>query len=129
MLHENLLDPFFDTVLSENIGDYQGDTLLILKNKDYYSYQPKFVWGFLSSGYGSCSGCDAWEGADTGKEQFELLVEEVKDIKWFESLKLLQDYVSDLYNRELEWYGNEPEYKDFVTSVLALTDAEGETDG
>jgi hypothetical protein len=129
MIHSNLLEPFFDVVVDENIGDYQGDTLIVLKNRLDYSWDtPEEKWGFLVTGYGSCSGCDAWENAETGLDKFKLLAAEIESIKWFGSLKEVQDYVSDKYARELEWYANESEYKDFVEKVLKISEG-GNEDG
>jgi hypothetical protein len=131
MIDESLLEPFFEIVLSESIGDYQGDTLLVLRNKSDYGWRwtdsESKVWGFLVTGYGSCSGCDVWEGAETGTQKFALLAEEIEGIRWFQTLPQLQAYVTDKYTTELEWWGNEPDYKAFAKTVSELTG--GETDG
>lgn len=124
MLNQSLLEPFFEIVLSEHIGHYEGDSLFVLKNRHDYSWarSDDKQWGFLVTGFGSCSGCDAWEGAETGLQKFQLLAEEIEGIKWFPTLKELQDYVTDKYTADLQWYGHTAEYTAFSKTVSELTE-------
>lgn len=46
-----------DLILYQEFGSYQGEWLMLTKNeKEYFVYKDY---------YGSCSGCDAWQGWDT----------------------------------------------------------------
>lgn len=46
-----IYESFGEVVHREDLGSYQGDTLLLLRRGDQYAY--------LCVGWGSCSGCDA----------------------------------------------------------------------
>jgi len=52
-----------------NDGDYQGTLLYLIPEE---GYQPDRYW-FVKIGYGSCSGCDALEGALSGRNIKEKL--------------------------------------------------------
>lgn len=65
-----LIDSFeVETVLEKHDNDYQGDSYYLLKNGDEY--------GILIFGWGSCSGCDALEGAMSMEE-----VTDLRDSLW-----------------------------------------------
>jgi DNA-binding Lrp family transcriptional regulator len=57
--------------------DYQGDSRVL------YSEGNRI--GFLQFGWGSCSGCDALQGAETIEQVQELMDELVSQIKWFDN--------------------------------------------
>lgn len=66
----------WQVVVSESVGDYQGDTYALIRDGKRYGFQ---VWG-----YGSCSGCDALEGAETMAELAALRDSLQGDITWFD---------------------------------------------
>lgn len=52
--YNQLIDSFgYEILVEESDDDYQGDTLLLFKHGDNF--------GYLNFGWGSCSGCDAYE--------------------------------------------------------------------
>ena len=60
--HERDYDAEKMTVIDD--GDYQGTLIFIFP---YDTYQPMASeYLYTSVGYGSCSGCDTWEAAETG---------------------------------------------------------------
>lgn len=67
---------------SVDIGSYQGDTYMLVKNKDGH-------FGYLRFGWGSCSGCDALKGCDNAKDYAELLESLYSNIEWFETQERL----------------------------------------
>ena len=109
-----------DIVLDTHDNDYQGDSYYILKDGDRY--------GLLIFGWGSCSGCDAYEAVygygDKPRDReglYQLRDELWKDVKWFDDHVELYEYMAT--NDELlQWYGNEPAYqelKNAFSSVIA----------
>lgn len=75
----------YEIVLSERLGSWQGDIVFVLKNEDRV--------GFLVVGYGSCAGCDVLEAIRTmdGLKSFALGLH--SNIKWFQSLTDLQQWL------------------------------------
>ena len=95
--------------------DYQGSHAVIVTDSGY----PNYDWsrhGFLVIGYGSCSGCDAWERADTPEEKLEVLSKLLGEIRWFASFEEVRQYVKN-YDADLEWWGHSDGWKPFVDSV------------
>ena len=88
-------------------NDYQGDTWVLYDS-------PKF--GYLSFGWGSCSGCDALESC-TKVEELQQLVNELQDsIQWFDSKESAAEWFK---NRD--WQGQyswgETDFKKFLKEV------------
>ena len=96
-------------LIEEMIGDYQGDWLFFVKQGRKY--------GFVSVGYGSCSGCDAYDAAMDDGTLDELGEEIVASIEWFDSLKSAKQYVGNAYERALQWYYHESGWDDFAREV------------
>jgi hypothetical protein len=71
----------YEVVLSDGDNDYQGDNRWLLRDGGRY--------GILVYGFGSCSGCDAFQAAeDEGPAAVEALGEDMKArIIWGESKK------------------------------------------
>lgn len=95
MSYDDLVEEFgHEIVLSERLGDYQGDYLFLLYANGAY--------GFLVQGYGSCSMCDVLEGIemDTNSDaEYEREVEELKSamhnsIVWYPAEQMI-DYLSN----------------------------------
>jgi hypothetical protein len=96
-------------VLGEvNHGDYQGDSQVLLKDGDRY--------GYLTYGWGSCSGCDALQSCQTVEEATELRDQLASAVLWFDSAVEMSDY---LKNRDwkLQWLG-----EDRGREVIALAE-------
>ena len=72
--YDDLVGELGDIIHSVRESGWQGDTWYILQSGDRC--------GYLSVGWGSCSGCDALEGADTWEEVNELQDEFRGSIHW-----------------------------------------------
>lgn len=95
-----LLDSFgYENLLQVDDDDYQGDSRVLYRNGEQY--------GFLTFGWGSCSGCDALQACDT-LEQADQLRKELHDqIIWKSPDEMLA------YMRNHDWkgdYGYSPEF-------------------
>ena len=75
-------------VVSEDVGDYQGDILMLLRTQDD-------KYGYASAGYGSCSGCDSLQACedDGMKAVRELGMSMAKGVKWFNTLEDAKKYI------------------------------------
>jgi hypothetical protein len=62
--YNNIVSKFGEILISADAGEYQGSSYYIFKNDNKY--------GYLSFGWGSCSGCDALEACDSYQEITEL---------------------------------------------------------
>lgn len=70
-----LLESFeYEMICEAHDDDYQGSSLHIFKNGDEY--------GFLTFGWGSCSGCDALQDCHSKAEVTDLRNSLHKDIIW-----------------------------------------------
>ncbi len=73
--YEGLIGHFAKVLVCTTLGSYQGDELFLLQG-------PPGVFGFLSNGYGSCSGCDSLQGSNTLEEKRELAEELARGVQW-----------------------------------------------
>ena len=67
---------------------YHGDSV-------YYVVAGPTRFGFLTFGWGSCSGCDALEACITPEDYADLFEDLLRDIVWFTSLKKLRTYLKN----------------------------------
>lgn len=126
------------TVLAVDLtDDYQGSAAAVVQDNRYYEHVLN-DWqkiGVAIIGYGSCGGCDNWQGSDHDPvERLEYLLRVVKDIKWFRNLADMQAYVAGIpldgdrysYNsdHDLQWYGHEKNFPKFQQLVAALEDGD-----
>jgi hypothetical protein len=97
--YHDLIESFEHEVLVEyKEQDYQGDYLFLLRDGDRY--------GFLTFGFGSCSGCDALQGCDSKDEMIALRDNMYRSIRWEDSANAMVCYLlSKEY--ETEWYRDE----------------------
>ena len=74
-------------VANETDDDYQGDSILLVEKNGEY--------GLLTFGWGSCSGCDAYEAAYGNESELNELGDElVGSIEWVGSLTAAKDRVA-----------------------------------
>lgn len=112
--YEGLVDSFgVEVVFSEHDEDYQGDSFYLLKDAEGR-------YGFLNFGWGSCSGCDAYEAIrGDGNDALEELRDELwESVSWFDSLEDLRVYLLD--NNKLNWYGYRKTFKVFLEKLKVL---------
>jgi len=99
-----------EVVHEDQVGDYQGDDLFILRDGERY--------GFLSVGYGSCSGCDYLEGLGNDLQKVTEYRDELwEDIEWKESRQEMIEFL-ETRDWDLQWYGRQA--KKFVADALQL---------
>jgi hypothetical protein len=103
----------YDIVADEEVGDYQGDTLVVFRDGSRF--------GFLVFGWGSCSHCDALQSCGTVAEVEELRTELDRGIIWHESAAELARFM-----RERDWESQHywcRDTGDFVRKAVALLEA------
>ncbi len=96
-------------LIEEENGDYQGDLLFFVKGGRKF--------GFVSVGYGSCSGCDAYEAACDDNSLNELGDDIVGEIQWFDSLKQAKEFIANENERALQWYYHSSGWVNFARAV------------
>jgi hypothetical protein len=104
-----IIKSFGEVLIQVDDDDHEGDTRILYKSKDKYSY--------LIFGWGSCSGCDALQNCSTFEEIDELIERLRNNIKWFDTLEELQDYFRNK-DWELEYSYYEEKTKEFIEKVL-----------
>lgn len=107
-----------------NLGSYQGDYVYLIQDGDR--------WGTSIIGYGSCSGCDAYEAAEwddeyalqDGREPTavaSLRQDLQSNVRWFSSLDEARGYLLG-DKRQLQWWGTYAEELDqFVATLEGLS--------
>lgn len=78
-------------VLKSDEGYYEGDYLYLLKADR--------GWGFVIVGYGSCSGCDALQGARSWDDVQKLADDIERDVVWDEDPGVLLETARE----KMEW--------------------------
>ena len=115
--YAELLESRFCTVLdSGDAGSYQGDEFYIVSQSLGYSDEARY--GFGTSGYGSCSGCDALEAACDNKEINEIADQVYNGLRWFESKADLAAFLTTV-DAANEWYANEDEWPEIRDRFIA----------
>jgi hypothetical protein len=92
---------------SLRMGSYQGDILMVV-SKNY-----KF--GVLSTGYGSCSGCDSLQACNDNSDRAELAIKLYDKIIWKEPDEIT-DYLQNK-DWEAEYYGGQEDLPEFIDKV------------
>jgi hypothetical protein len=72
-----LIESIAEVVAREDDDGYQGDTFVIFRDANN-----KSRFGFLSIGWGSCSGCDALQSCSSPLEVEELRDGLARGVKW-----------------------------------------------
>ena len=106
-----LLESFgYEKLLQVDDNDYQGDSRVLYKNNGQY--------GFLTFGWGSCSGCDALQACNSLEEVDQLRKELRNQIIWKSHDEMLR------YMKEHDWkgdYGYSPEFVEKSIEILEKT--------
>ena len=89
-----MLALFGEIVVQCDEDNYQGDTIAVVRNCDSY--------GYLTFGWGSCSGCDALQACGSVSEIVDLANDFQSAIKWFDSLQELKNFVNT-HDYEGDW--------------------------
>lgn len=102
-----MIEAFGEVVVREDDDDYQGDTFVILKNEGKF--------GYLSFGWGSCSGCDALQACENIEEVQVLCNELESSIQWFDSENEVYEWFSS-HDWEGDWLTDTK--RTFIQKVL-----------
>ena len=101
----------FDVALMIDEDDYSGDSWVLFREGARV--------GYLSFGWGSCSGCDALQGCCSISEIEELRQDLHDSIEWFDSNREAADFM-----RNHDWKGDytwrSTEHKEFVAQAIEL---------
>lgn len=110
MSYESIIeDQGVEVLNSLYMGDYQGDILMIVRNK-------AGQFGVLTTGYGSCSGCDALEACYGFKEEEDNLARDlINSVIWHDP----ENIIEYLDNKDWEgsYYGQAQELSDFIKEI------------
>jgi len=96
---------FGEILLETHEDGYQGDSFYVLRRVNTVvndSSKNRIEYGFLTFGWGSCSGCDALEGVGTYEDLQDLVDSLQSSIIWFPSKDALKMW-SRSENRKTEW--------------------------
>lgn len=92
--------------------NWQGDSWYLFKNNEGTMY------GFLTFGWGSCSGCDALLGCDSFDRVMSLLHTLKESIIWKTKEDMLEYFKTKDWS--LDHYGEVDEFKDFKYKVITM---------
>jgi hypothetical protein len=110
--YDPIIRSFGEVLVQVDDGDYSGDTRVFLRKNGRY--------GFLSYGWGSCTGCDALQSCGSYQEIDELIDSLENNIKWFDTLAEAQAYVANDEERQGSYYYHEEEWAEFKAAVAEV---------
>lgn len=99
----------YEVVCQQDVGGYQGDTLAIVRDGERH--------GFLTFGWGSCSGCDALQSCSTLHEVHELRQEIHDQIVWKGSAQEMVEFLRDR-DWKAQFYSDRDEVMEFVAKAI-----------
>lgn len=107
-----------DVVQGVCLGDYQGDWIAVVIRRDFPTRG-----GFMCVGYGSCSGCDAWEAAESPIERLDLIRDYVRGITWYDTPAAMIEWLqSDHPDLQYFPHQDHDEWLKFKDSVVRRVD-------
>lgn len=104
-------------ILEEGGDDWQGTMYVLLSDGDRY--------GFVDIGYGSCSYCDALQGAmDEGPAAVERLHESTREsVQWQDTLEDFWQWWQDR-DWETQWFTHSREWQTFRRRAEAFIEGQ-----
>lgn len=107
--------PILDNVEGEIVlhikdDDYQGDSFVLYKKDDKF--------GYLTFGWGSCSGCDALQACNTYEEIQELMDSLYNSIQWFDDYESFKNYMADTSIQELKFSWHSKSFHKFRKLII-----------
>lgn len=101
-----------EVLLSVDESDYQGDSWYLLKDGRRY--------GFLTFGWGSCSGCDAFEAARYNAAELTKVRDSLESgIHWESSKAALRKYLEQK-DWAVEWFASKSEFAQFRSKAAEV---------
>ena len=110
--YQPMLEEFGEILVQVDEDNYQGDTFVVIKSDNKF--------GYLVFGWGSCSGCDRLQACNTYEEIQELMDSLYNDIKWFESLNSLKEYINDDSIQELKYHYHTEVFTNFKNKLNSV---------
>ncbi len=102
--YQPIIDYLGEVLIQRESGEYEGDIHVLLLEDGWY--------GFVSIGYGSCSGCDALKACDSYEDLETLILGIVNSVKWFKSSQEVLDCILS-EERKFSYYFHEESYQEF----------------
>lgn len=113
LTYERMFDSFgLETFAHRAIGSYQGDYFYIFHDPETDLY------GFVTVGYGSCSGCDALLAAEGDYEQLAELRQAIFDTILWGTARQVVDYL-EAKDEENDWRYYDGEYRAAIRDLAA----------
>lgn len=103
-----------EAIVNVDAGDYQGDTYVLLKDGNRY--------GYVTFGWGSCSGCDALQACSSFEEVADLFESIEGAVHWEPTADAMLNWW-----KAKDWEGtyvwHEAELKEFAAKVFEALEA------
>lgn len=107
------------TIVSADDDDYQGDSYRLIADGPRADER----YGFLTFGWGSCSGCDALQSCGS-VEELQSLADQLQDsVLWFPSKEALREYM-EKHDWEGDWSWHREASHDFRRQVMEFLDSD-----
>ncbi len=90
---------------------YCGDTFVLLRSKENEN-----LYGYLTFGWGSCSGCDELQACNSYAELQELIDRFENDVKWDTAPNLYKYFLTHDWNGD--WVGHSSTFKEFYSQAV-----------
>lgn len=116
--YEPIINNIGNPAVIKQIGDYQGDYLILYDFSDDN-------YGFLTFGFGSCTVCDALQSCESTEEIQELMDNIYNSIVRFNS-KHEVIYFLNNHDWQGDWYWDTVDKDEFINSCIKYLDGENE---
>lgn len=110
--YDPMIEAFGDVAIRVDAGSYQGDT--------YVLYEDNGKFGYLTFGWGSCSGCDALQACGSLREVQRLCDSLQNSIMWFGTkAEALEWFKTHDWKGDWCWWNGVSEFVDKVIAYLS----------
>lgn len=114
--YRGLVERRFTVLAEEEFGDYQGDILFVVLDPQTNQL------GVIVTGYGSCSGCDAYQAAEDSAAELNELAAELHRSVHHGTVPELREYLVGR-DGELRWSFHEGGFAEAVDKALGAAEA------
>ena len=121
MSYDTIVEKFGTVVASTEDDGYQGSSYYVIKRlaRRMYEENESAQYGYLTFGWGSCSGCDALLGCSSYDELQELVDGLEASVRWFPTKNALKAWAKD-FDWGGEWCANEAACKEIQEKIMDL---------